>query len=347
MAVEACARRSPRPRARLGQIRHRAFLAPAPHRGRQRAADHRLRGHRGVAARPQSRRGGADPRLAAGRRSCMLLFIISVIYPHAHRHAGDHRGLRPRRSAKLVAADGQHVLLVAVGARRGYSPCSSSASGSEPWRQTASNGSARRSTAAPIRSRTTPMTWSWSAPAARACAPWSAAARPACKTACITKVFPTRSHTVAAQGGIAASLGNMGEDDWRWHMYDTVKGVRLARRPGRHRISVPQRARGGLRARALGPAVLAPRGRRQDLSAPVRRHDHPLRQGHRAAHLRGRRPHRPRHAAHACTAQALRHSAEFFIEYFAIDLIMDEDGRCRGVVASSSMTARSIASAPT
>ena len=117
------------------------------------------------------------------------------------------------------------------------------------------------------------------------------------KTACITKVFPTRSHTVAAQGGIAAALGNMGEDDWRWHMYDTVKGVGLARRPGRHRVPVPQRARGGVRARALGPAVLAPRGR-QDLPAPVRRHDHALRQGHRAAHLRRRRPHRPRHAAH-------------------------------------------------
>ena len=71
----------------------------------------------------------------------------------------------------------------------------------------------------------------------RACAPWSAAAKPGLRTACITKVFPTRSHTVAAQGGIAAALGNMGEDDWRWHMYDTVKGVRLARRPGRHRIS--------------------------------------------------------------------------------------------------------------
>ncbi len=76
------------------------------------------------------------------------------------------------------------------------------------------------------------------------------------------------------------------------------QGLGLARRPGRHRIYVPQRAGSGLRARALGPAVLAPRGRRQDLSAPVRRHDHALRQGHRAAHLRRRRPHRPRHAAH-------------------------------------------------
>ena len=76
------------------------------------------------------------------------------------------------------------------------------------------------------------------------------------------------------------------------------QGRRLARRPGRHRIHVPQRAGRRLRARALGPAVLAPRGGRQDLPAPVRRHDHALRQGHRAAHLRGRRPHRPRHAAH-------------------------------------------------
>ena len=87
------------------------------------------------------------------------------------------------------------------------------------------------------------------------------------KTACIIKVFPTRSHTVAAQGGIAASLGNMGEDDWRWHMYDTVKGVRLARRPGLHRISLPQRAGCGLRTRTLGRAVLAPRRTARSISA--------------------------------------------------------------------------------
>ena len=87
------------------------------------------------------------------------------------------------------------------------------------------------------------------------------------RTACITKVFPTRSHTVAAQGGIAAALGNMGEDDWRWHMYDTVKGVRLARRPGRHRIHVPQCAGRRLRAGALGRAVLAHRGTARSTSA--------------------------------------------------------------------------------
>ncbi len=79
------------------------------------------------------------------------------------------------------------------------------------------------------------------------------------KTACVTKVFPTRSHTVAAQGGISASLGNMGQDDWRWHMYDTVKGSDWLGDQGRHRIPVPQRAprrsmsssTGGCRSRAL------------------------------------------------------------------------------------------------
>ena len=65
---------------------------------------------------------------------------------------------------------------------------------------------------------------SWSGPADQVCARPSAWAPSGLKTACITKVFPTRSHTVAAQGGIGAALGNMGEDDWRWHMYDTVKG---------------------------------------------------------------------------------------------------------------------------
>jgi succinate dehydrogenase / fumarate reductase flavoprotein subunit len=74
------------------------------------------------------------------------------------------------------------------------------------------------------------------------------------KTACITKVFPTRSHTVAAQGGIAASLGNNTPDHWTWHMYDTVKG-RLARRPGRDRIYGAGGARGRLRARTLWRAV--------------------------------------------------------------------------------------------
>src|ERR1700746_2137863 len=90
------------------------------------------------------------------------------------------------------------------------------------------------------------------------------------RTACISKVFPTRSHTVAAQGGIAAALGNMGEDDWRWHMDATGEGGRDAGAdPGHHDISAPKGA-GRLWGGGVGaPAVLAPRGGRQDLSAPV------------------------------------------------------------------------------
>ena len=125
------------------------------------------------------------------------------------------------------------------------------------------------------------------------------------------------------------------------------QGRRLARRPGRHRISLPQRAGSGLRARALGPAVLAPRGRRQDLSAPVRRHDHALRQGHRAAHLRRRRPHRPRHAAHDVRpgAQARGRVLHRIFRH------RPDHGRGRPLPrrhrAQSWRTARSTASAPT
>ena len=96
------------------------------------------------------------------------------------------------------------------------------------------------------------------------------------KTARITKVFPTRSHTVAAQGGISAALGNMGEDDWRFHFYDTIKGSGLAGRPGRDRVHVPRGDPGDHRAGTPGRAV-QPHRRGQDLPAPVRRHDHPLR----------------------------------------------------------------------
>ena len=94
------------------------------------------------------------------------------------------------------------------------------------------------------------------------------------RTACITKVFPTRSHTVAAQGGIAASLGNLGPDNWKWHMYDTVKG-RMAWRCDRSNISAATR-RPPCMNRSLGRAV---RGTRTAaFTAPVRRHDHRFRQ---------------------------------------------------------------------
>ena len=119
------------------------------------------------------------------------------------------------------------------------------------------------------------------------------------KTACITKVFPTRSHTVAAQGGIAAALGNMGPDDWRWHMYDTVKGSDWLG----DQDAIEYLCRNAPAAVYELEHYGVPFSRTedgQDLPAPLRRHDHRLRRRPAgAAHLRRRRPHRPRHAAHA------------------------------------------------
>jgi succinate dehydrogenase / fumarate reductase flavoprotein subunit len=152
------------------------------------------------------------------------------------------------------------------------------------------------------------------------------------RTACISKVFPTRSHTVAAQGGVAASLGNMGKDTWQWHMYDTVKGsdwlgdqdaieylVRNA--PAAvyelEHWGVPfsrtesgkiyQRPFGGMTTEfGEGPPA-------QRTCAAADRTGHAM--------------------LHTLYGQALRYNTEFFIEYFAIDLIMDDDGHCRGVIA--------------
>ena len=127
----------------------------------------------------------------------------------------------------------------------------------------------------------------------------SAAPRPGLRTACITKVFPTRSHTVAAQGGISAALGNMGPDDWRWHMYDTVKGSDwlgdqdaieyLCRNAPAAVYELEHWGVPFSRTEEDGKIYQRPFG-----GMTTR-----LRQGHRAAHLRRRRPHRPRHAAHA------------------------------------------------
>ncbi|WP_375689084.1 succinate dehydrogenase flavoprotein subunit [Pseudooceanicola sp. LIPI14-2-Ac024] len=151
------------------------------------------------------------------------------------------------------------------------------------------------------------------------------------RTACVTKVFPTRSHTVAAQGGIAASLSNMGPDHWQWHMYDTVKGSDwlgdtdameyLAREAPKavyelEHYGVPfsrteegkiyQRPFGGHTTEfGEGPAV-------QRTCAAADRTGHAI--------------------LHTLYGQSLKQQAEFYIEYFAIDLIMSEDGVCQGVV---------------
>ncbi|HEY5288464.1 MAG TPA: succinate dehydrogenase flavoprotein subunit [Caulobacteraceae bacterium] len=150
------------------------------------------------------------------------------------------------------------------------------------------------------------------------------------KTACITKVFPTRSHTVAAQGGISASLGNMGQDDWRWHMYDTVKGsdwlgdqdaieylVRNA--PAAvyelEHWGVPfsRTTEGKIYQRAFGGMT------RNYGEAPIQR---TCAAADRTGHA----------MLHTMYGQALSKTVEFFIEYFALDLIMD-DGVVRGVTA--------------
>jgi succinate dehydrogenase / fumarate reductase flavoprotein subunit len=157
------------------------------------------------------------------------------------------------------------------------------------------------------------------------------AAQNGLKTACITKVFPTRSHTVAAQGGIAASLGNMGPDHWTWHMYDTVKGsdwlgdqdaieyltreapaavielehmgLPFSRTPDG---KIYQRAFGGMTQNmGEGPAA-------QRTAAAADRTGHAM--------------------LHTLYQQSLKYDADFFIEYFALDLIM-ENGACRGVIA--------------
>ncbi|NWG71874.1 MAG: succinate dehydrogenase flavoprotein subunit [Parvularculaceae bacterium] len=157
------------------------------------------------------------------------------------------------------------------------------------------------------------------------------AAKAGLRTACVTKVFPTRSHTVAAQGGISAALGNMGADDWRWHMYDTVKGsdwlgdqdaIEYLCRNAPAAVyelehwGVPfsrtedgriyQRAFGGM-TKNFGEGPI------QRTCAAADRTGHAM--------------------LHTMYGQAVKQNAKFFIEYFALDLIMDDDGACRGLIA--------------
>ncbi len=152
------------------------------------------------------------------------------------------------------------------------------------------------------------------------------------RTACITKVFPTRSHTVAAQGGIAASLRNMGPDHWHWHLYDTVKGSDwlgdtdameyLAREAPaavyeleHYGVPFSRTEEGKIYQRPFG-------GHMQNFGDGP-----PVQRTCAAADRTG-------HAIlHTLYGQSLKHHAQFFIEYFALDLIMDQDGTCTGVVA--------------
>jgi succinate dehydrogenase / fumarate reductase flavoprotein subunit len=150
------------------------------------------------------------------------------------------------------------------------------------------------------------------------------------KTACITKVFPTRSHTVAAQGGISAALGNLGEDDWRFHMYDTVKGsdwlgdqdaieymcreaMQAVIELEHYGVPFSRTPEGKIYQRAFGGMTTHyGKGRALRTCAAADKTGHAI--------------------LHTLYQQALKHNAEFFVEYIALDLIM-EDGECRGVLA--------------
>ena len=151
------------------------------------------------------------------------------------------------------------------------------------------------------------------------------------KTACISKVFPTRSHTVAAQGGIGASLGNMAEDNWIWHMYDTVKGADWLG----DQDAIEYMCREAVPAIYELEHFGVPFSRTEDgkiYQRPFGGHmanfgEKPVQRACAAADRTG-------HAIlHTLYQQSLKNDAEFFIEYFAIDLIMDDEGVCQGVVA--------------
>jgi len=157
------------------------------------------------------------------------------------------------------------------------------------------------------------------------------------RTACVTKVFPTRSHTVAAQGGISAALGNMGEDDWRWHMYDTVKGSDWLGDQDAIEYMCKEAPDAVIELEHYG----VPFSRTED----GRIYQRPFggmttRFGEGTAQRTCAAADRTGHAMlHTLYQQSLKHDAEFYIEYFAVDLIMHE-GACRGVVAIDLATGR-------
>jgi succinate dehydrogenase / fumarate reductase flavoprotein subunit len=149
-------------------------------------------------------------------------------------------------------------------------------------------------------------------------------------TACVTKVFPTRSHTVAAQGGISAALGNMGEDDWRFHFYDTIKGSDWLGDQDAIEFMCKEASSAVIELEHFGlPFSRTEDGRiyQRPFGGMTTHYGKGIAQRTCAA------ADRTGHAMlHTLYQQCLRHGAEFFIEYFAIDLIM-EQGECRGVLA--------------
>src|SRR6201987_47176 len=152
------------------------------------------------------------------------------------------------------------------------------------------------------------------------------------KPACISKVFPTRSHTVAAQGGICAALGNMGPDDWRWHMYDTVKGSDWLG----DQDSIEYMCRDGIPAIIEVEHFGVPFSRTEDgriYQRPFGGHMRDYGEGDPAMRSCAAAGWTGHALIHTLYQQCLRNNAELFDEYFVLALIMDEEGACRGVMA--------------
>src|SRR5579872_4736219 len=152
------------------------------------------------------------------------------------------------------------------------------------------------------------------------------------KTACISKVFPTRSHTVAAQGGISAALGNMGADDWRWHMYDTVKGSDWLG----DQDAIEYMCRNAIPAVIELEHMGVPFSRTEEgkiYQRPFGGHTMEYGEGGMAKRACAAADRTGHAMLHTLYQQSLKHNAEFFSEYFALDLIMDDEGACRGVMA--------------
>ena len=150
------------------------------------------------------------------------------------------------------------------------------------------------------------------------------------KTACTSKVFPTRSHTSAAQGGISAALGNMGEDDWRWHMYDTVKGSDWLGDQDAIEYLCKEAPRAVIELERYG----VPFSRTEDGKIYQRPFGGMTKNyGNGTVQRTCAAADRTGHAIlHTLYGQALKHNTEFFIEYFALDLIM-KNGECKGIIA--------------
>ncbi len=159
------------------------------------------------------------------------------------------------------------------------------------------------------------------------------------KTACISKVFPTRSHTVAAQGGISAALGNMGPDDWRWHMYDTVKGSDWLG----DQDAIEYMCRNAIPAVIELEHMGVPFSRTEEgkiYQRPFGGHTMEYGEGGMAKRACAAADRTGHAMLHTLYQQSLKHNAEFFVEYFALDLIMDDEGACRGVMAWELETGR-------